>query len=987
MIAEHRPETGPNGSRTATSDEQNSKLDTSATVSLSGILKSVWRRKLWVVASAVVWLAIGLLYLHFAPQTYESRAELLVERKGVQLDQGDLGIRQEEEFVATQARVIQSPAVVAPAIETLSLPTLGVDEDPLESITRSISINPFKDTNVLEVLVRRQDAEEAYEVLNAVVTHYREFLQEDDHNTYRETLKILTENEQKLRNELKSLKSDYARLRENSPLIGQEKDPAELQKTLLTDLGQSIVKTKGRRIELENQIEAWRQAKPELAVELKSFSTLDGGQTTIQKSMLTNIGTAIVDAKNRQVELRSQIEICSATHPELAIEFARLRTGSPLMGEGHNDIAGVQKALLAELGRSIIAAQNERIELEHRIEACEKTAPELAVDFGAFGGEARDQVGVKRALLTNLGRAFVEAKDHRIELEQQISAYKASYDSSLQGGGRPSSGNNAEIPSDASILGLVDQQETATVRAALFAAQSQERELSQKYGEKHPDLRAIRKQIVGWETRINEITGAAIDRLQQELDAARQQEQQLKEEYAEEANAVKDSVLEQLRKVLESTRKREQELVELYQHNSADAKEAVLTHLNKELEATADQQHELTALFEKDAEQAKESIVNHLETELTALQKQEEQLESLYQQEFRQAKVADADVIKGQHLQDDIQRVQSLHDSVLARLKDWQLTEQTIADGRSEVKVTVLENPSLANHAAWPISSIVLGISGFLGLLCGLGIVTVAERIDTRVQSPNDVRRRIDTPVISEIPQLPGGTRPLSKFVRRGRLAHELPDSNFTEAIRGLRTRMQNGAAHPNGLVMQLTSARDGEGKTTLASNLAFSFAQLGKKVIMVDADLRNGVLHEIFETPNDRGLVSVLNETVPLHDAICTSPLAKVDVLPRGQRASNPADLLGRESFSATLQSLRDTYDLVLIDTPAIFEFAEASIVAPKTDGVVLSVMVGKSSASEIQKATDLLQSLGSKVSGIVINGVHRERRQGQRMSRASAT
>ena len=201
---------------------------------------------------------------------------------------------------------------------------------------------------------------------------------------------------------------------------------------------------------------------------------------------------------------------------------------------------------------------------------------------------------------------------------------------------------------------------------------------------------------------------------------------------------------------------------------------------------------------------------------------------------------------------------------------------------------------------------------------------------------------------------------------------HYLPRSSEAEAFRALRTHLgniHNGSTATTGRLIQLVSPSEDEGKTTVTSNLAFSVAQLGKKVLVIDADLRHGTLHEIFDVLSSKGLTSVLSEGVSIDEAIKRSPLASVDVLPRGPEVDNPVELLSKPEFSETLSSLRDRYDMILVDTPALLMFTDASVVGQKTDGVLLNLAIGQSSREGVVRAYELLQNNHTNVLGLVVN------------------
>jgi capsular exopolysaccharide synthesis family protein len=172
-------------------------------------------------------------------------------------------------------------------------------------------------------------------------------------------------------------------------------------------------------------------------------------------------------------------------------------------------------------------------------------------------------------------------------------------------------------------------------------------------------------------------------------------------------------------------------------------------------------------------------------------------------------------------------------------------------------------------------------------------------------------------------------------------------------------------------VVLQIVSAREGEGKTTVAANLAFSFAQLGRRVAIVDADLRRGMLHEIFDVPISKGLTAVLRDGMPADEAIQRSPLAAVDVLSRGPDASNPAELLGQPNWEKMLDVFRERYDVILLDTPPLLPVADAAALAPSSDGILFTIRCGHSELADLVRARNMLDSADTALLGVVLNGI----------------
>jgi capsular exopolysaccharide synthesis family protein len=263
------------------------------------------------------------------------------------------------------------------------------------------------------------------------------------------------------------------------------------------------------------------------------------------------------------------------------------------------------------------------------------------------------------------------------------------------------------------------------------------------------------------------------------------------------------------------------------------------------------------------------------------------------------------------------------------------------------------------------------------GVLAGIGLAWLAEVTDQTFRNPDDIRRRLKVQVLGHLPRiLPGedekeqakqGVLPLDPSV----CAFYQPKSVDAEAFRGLRTTLffkLEGAGHK---VIQITSPNMGDGKTTLATNLAVSVAQSGKRILLVDADFRRPRLHKMFNLDATTGLASVIAGDADLQEAIQQTPVANLSLLPCGPRPNNPAELLTSQKFLDLLDVLRGQFDIILVDTPPLLAVSDPSVVAPRVDGVLLTIRVAKNGRPAAERAREILTNLGANVYGVVVNGI----------------
>jgi capsular exopolysaccharide synthesis family protein len=166
-----------------------------------------------------------------------------------------------------------------------------------------------------------------------------------------------------------------------------------------------------------------------------------------------------------------------------------------------------------------------------------------------------------------------------------------------------------------------------------------------------------------------------------------------------------------------------------------------------------------------------------------------------------------------------------------------------------------------------------------------------------------------------------------------------------------------------------ITSPNPGEGKSTTIANLAIVFAQLGKKVLLVDADLRKPTIHYIFNINNTTGLTNVLMKQATLGDVLQQTPVINLFILPSGTIPPYPAELLGSTAMSQLIDRVNVDFDIVLFDTPPILAVTDAQIMANKCDGSILVVKSGSTEKEGAIRAKDILNTASSKLLGVVLN------------------
>lgn len=209
---------------------------------------------------------------------------------------------------------------------------------------------------------------------------------------------------------------------------------------------------------------------------------------------------------------------------------------------------------------------------------------------------------------------------------------------------------------------------------------------------------------------------------------------------------------------------------------------------------------------------------------------------------------------------------------------------------------------------------------------------------------------------------------------RRQLITHQQPKSPISEQYRNIRTNIEFAAVDKNIHSLMITSANPSEGKTTTTANMAVVFAQQGKKVLLIDADMRKPAMHQMFQVDNIFGLTNVLTHSERLEKCVQKTAVDNLHFLACGPIPPNPAELLGSKSMQELLAQAYSMYDLVIFDLPPILAVTDAQIMANVCDA---SILVVRSEATEKEaalKAKGLLESAKGKLLGVVLNDRERE-------------
>lgn len=319
-----------------------------------------------------------------------------------------------------------------------------------------------------------------------------------------------------------------------------------------------------------------------------------------------------------------------------------------------------------------------------------------------------------------------------------------------------------------------------------------------------------------------------------------------------------------------------------------------------------------------------------------------------------------------QLLKEDFTRTDELCNQIDTRMKELHLNDVT---GPTNVSVLEVGKPSMIPSK--PQRAKTIGIALMLGLGLGMGLAFLNGWMDQRFRSAEDVSSSLQLAILGALPQISGR----EAINVRGQKSHLQPVSDYAEACRAIRTAIYFGMHDSQDKTFLVTSPLPGDGKSTVASNLAVVMAQAGQKTLVLDADYRRPNQHRIFEQDNTIGSTNVLNGSATLDEAIRPTAIKGLDLLPCGPTPSHPAELLNSPAFADLLQELSKRYDHVVVDSPPVMPVTDARILGAVCDATVFVVRAEKSTRKVSVFARDVLQSVGTNILGVAINGLSRTR------------
>ncbi|HTX98893.1 MAG TPA: polysaccharide biosynthesis tyrosine autokinase [Bacteroidota bacterium] len=293
--------------------------------------------------------------------------------------------------------------------------------------------------------------------------------------------------------------------------------------------------------------------------------------------------------------------------------------------------------------------------------------------------------------------------------------------------------------------------------------------------------------------------------------------------------------------------------------------------------------------------------------------------------------------------------------------------------------IEIIEPASVPFRPSSPKQLVNLMLGAIFGLAIGFGFVFVKEYTDVRVQTVDDLKRR-NMKVIATVASMGSSVQNFDAMAKgKGEkkgldphiVMHYYPFSPVAESYRQLRTNLQFAHETNAPKVLMVSSPMPGEGKSTTVANLAIAFAQSGRKVLLIDADLRKPTADTLFGTRREPGLSDVLSGASVIQAAVQSTVVENLSLLPCGVIPPNPSEILGSEKMRQLIAEFKEKYDIVLLDSSPVLAVTDPAILATLADAVILVVSAGASRVQNLEHAYEILTNVGGQLIGVVLNNL----------------
>ena len=423
-----------------------------------------------------------------------------------------------------------------------------------------------------------------------------------------------------------------------------------------------------------------------------------------------------------------------------------------------------------------------------------------------------------------------------------------------------------------------------------------------------------------------------------------------------------------------------------------------------------------------------QNLIKGAYSDYQAALKREQSLERVFNKQKQEAIQLNSNAILYNSLKIEVENNKSLLDSLLKRQSETGLSARL--KGLRTSNVWIVDRATAPLSPSSPKKKRNIALAMIIGLFGGLGLAFLLERFDNSVNNFQDVEKYAGVPSLGIVPTFSadGFKKSSAKAAKAGRvklrvnelrtskreseanrwllgggreekrgagepesarlaerkeaelpearsielITHFSPKSNISENYRSIRTTLLLSQADSALRYFVVSSPLPEEGKSITISNLAVTFAQAGKRVLLIDSDLRKPRQHRIFQIKNLHGLTNYLSSQADLKDLEKATPIANLYLINAGPVPPNPVELLGSERMGNLIDSMKKRFDYILFDTPPLLPVSDAVVLGTKIDGMILVIRGGKTTREALIRAKEKLDLHQIKCAGVIINGVN---------------
>lgn len=385
--------------------------------------------------------------------------------------------------------------------------------------------------------------------------------------------------------------------------------------------------------------------------------------------------------------------------------------------------------------------------------------------------------------------------------------------------------------------------------------------------------------------------------------------------------------------------------------------------------------------------------VVEIKTQITLLQQKRDELRGRFTESHPTIIAIDKQIARLQaQMNENDRKIEALPETqqvILRLMRDVQVNTELyttllndaqtlrVAKAGTVGNVRVIDEAVLPTAPIKPVKSLIVGVASLLGFIVGVAVVFIRKALRSGIEDPEQIEKQLNIPVYVTIPHSDKQVKLAETLKKLGKklpdevcvLALEGKDDLAIESLRSLRTTLHFAFLEAQNNIIMIGGSSPVVGKSFVCLNLATVLADAGKKILLIDADLRNGFLNKSLGLSREEGLSELIANTTALDKAIRPIAKANIDFISTGAIPPNPSELLLHERFGALLATLSKNYDYIIIDSPPVLAVTDACIIGRMASATLMVVKAGKHSMRELEQCTKRLVQAGVHIKGVVFN------------------